>query len=127
MILQLYAPVEFTDACRIVVPLEAPSTSGSILVAAVSMNGRGAGLRVSDNLGASTSRWRESNSSQGSSIWYRIQSPQPGVTQIVFETTNAATITGRVLVVESAGVAVGVALQSLADLLVEAQLAAPLP
>lgn len=119
MIVQTSAPVEFDDTPRIVVPLKAPSAAGSILVLGVVMVGRSVGLRVSDNL--AMPRWRQANADGRTALWYRIESPHPGVTQVIIETANAVKITGHALLAETAGLNTGAAVQALSDLLVEAR------
>jgi hypothetical protein len=117
VILQLAAPVNFTDASRIAVPLKAPSVAESILVAAVIMTRGHAALRVTDNL--AMLRWRQANADGGRALWYRLQSPHTAVTEVVIETANALKITGRAFVAECAGLNAGAAVQRLADLLLE--------
>lgn len=119
VIVQISDVVHFQGAARIVVPLQEPSTAGTVLALAVVMRGSAPALRVSDDL-AGSHRWRQANRDGCRAFWYRHQSPEPGVVEVIIDTPNALEITGRAVVAEAAGVSAGTAVQLLSDLLLEA-------
>jgi hypothetical protein len=117
MIVQVAAPVKFTEASRIVVALAAPSRPQTHIAVAVTMTGgRTAGLRMSDH--GSTSRWRMANGDGGPrALWYRVGGPQGGVQEILIETAHQVEITGTAVAAEVAGVSPGAACDALSNLL----------
>lgn len=115
MIVQASPPVKFIDGARIEVLLRAPTRAQTILALAVVAN-RSVALQVSD--GGGGGRWKCAATPGGTSLWHRLPDRQGGVIAISIATANAQEISGTAIAIETAGVAPGVALQLLSDLLV---------